>query len=31
MGEAAVKSRKGATISIISGQNRPLFALPSLA
>jgi hypothetical protein len=30
MGEAAAKSRKGATMSIISSQNRPLFALPSM-
>jgi len=31
MSGAAAKSRKGATISIISGQIRPLFALSSLA
>jgi CspA family cold shock protein len=31
MDGVAAKSRKDATISIISGQNRPLFALPSIA
>jgi CspA family cold shock protein len=31
MGGVAAKSRKGATISIISGQIRSLFALPSMA
>jgi hypothetical protein len=31
MSATAAKSRKGATISIISSQIRPLFALSSLA